>query len=49
MSTSRLGFTLAGILRDAERYSDHRYSDLAVSGLLVSEWSGRLDGNRARR
>jgi ribosomal-protein-serine acetyltransferase len=33
----RLGFTLEGTIRQAERFPDH-YNDLAIYGMLASEW-----------
>ena len=40
----RLGFTLEGFEREAERYPDGHYIDLAVYSLLASEWPGARPG-----
>jgi ribosomal-protein-serine acetyltransferase len=37
----RLGFRQEGILRQAYRVSEDRYSDDAVYSMLASEWRGR--------
>jgi ribosomal-protein-serine acetyltransferase len=42
----RLGFQLEGIARDADWLYDH-YVDLAVYGLLASEWTARRDTGTA--
>jgi ribosomal-protein-serine acetyltransferase len=39
----RLGFTLEGVMRQAERYPDGHYIDLALYGLLASEWPRAVD------